>query len=47
LLKTRSNAALNRVVALHAPAELHVERLNFRSPNLSPRTSRGLSPFKN
>ncbi len=39
-LKTRINAALNRIVKLHAPAELVVERLDFRSPDLSARMNR-------
>jgi len=29
MLKTRFNAVLSRIVRLHAPAELVVERLNF------------------
>jgi putative transposase len=40
MLKTRINTALNRIVDLHAPAELVVERLDFRSPDLSPRMNR-------
>lgn len=40
MLRTRINAALNRLVAGHAPAELVVERLNFRSPDLSRRMNR-------
>ena len=40
MLKTRINAALNRIVEVHAPAELVVERLNFRSPDLSRRMNR-------
>jgi putative transposase len=40
MLKTRINAALNRIVEVHAPAELIVERLNFRSPELSRRMNR-------
>jgi len=35
MLKTRINASLNALVGIHAPAELVVERLNFRSPELS------------
>ena len=40
MLKTRINAALNRIVELHKPAELAVERLDFRSPDLSRRMNR-------
>jgi len=40
MLKTRINASLNRIVTLHAPAELAVERLDFRSPALSARMNR-------
>jgi putative transposase len=40
MLKTRVNAALNRIVQIHAPAELVVERLDFRSPDLSARMNR-------
>ena len=40
MLKTRINRALNDVVRLHAPAELVVERLDFRSPTLSRRMNR-------
>jgi putative transposase len=40
MLKTRSNAALNRIVKLHAPAELAVERLDFRLAGLSRRMNR-------
>jgi putative transposase len=40
MLKTRINAALNAIVRIHAPAELVVERLNFRSPDLSRRMNR-------
>ena len=40
MLKTRINAALNRIVAVHAPAELAVERLDFRFPNMSRRMNR-------
>jgi len=36
---------LNRLVAVHAPAEIVVERLNFRNPNLSKRLNRILSKF--
>jgi len=39
-LKTRINAALNRVVLLHTRAELVVERLDFRLPDLSARMNR-------
>jgi putative transposase len=40
MLKTRINAALNRIVELHRPGELAVERLDFRSPDLSRRMNR-------
>lgn len=40
MLKTRINAALNRIVDLHAPAELRVEWLNLRAPGLSRRLNR-------
>jgi putative transposase len=40
MLKTRINAALNKLIRIHAPAELVIERLNFRSPNLSKRMNR-------
>jgi putative transposase len=40
MLKTRINTALNRIVALHRPAELNVERLDFRLPGLSRRMNR-------
>ena len=36
---------LNRLVKTHAPAEIVVERLNFRNPNLSKRLNRILSKF--
>ena len=40
IIKTRVNAALNRIVAVHAPAELAVERLDFSHPDLSRRMNR-------
>jgi putative transposase len=40
ILKIRINAALNRIVKLHAPAELAVERLDFRLAGLSRRMNR-------
>ncbi len=40
MLRTRINAALNRIVALHGPASIEVERLDFRSPGLSRRMNR-------
>ncbi len=40
MLKTRINAALNRIVQIHAPGELMVERLDFRIPGLSRRMNR-------
>lgn len=43
MLKTRINTILNRIVALHAPAALVVERLDFRFPNLSRRMNRLLT----
>ncbi len=39
-LKTRVNAVLNRIVEIHAPAELVVERLDFGHPDLSRRLNR-------
>ena len=43
MLKTRINTALNRIVAIHAPRELIVERLDFRFPGLSRRMNRLLT----
>ena len=43
IVKTRINTALNRIVDLHAPAELVVERLDFHMPGLSRRLNRILS----
>ena len=40
MLKTRINTTLNRIVQLHRPAELAVERLVFRLPGLSRRMNR-------
>jgi hypothetical protein len=40
MLRTHINTALNRIVELHKPAELAVERLDFRSPDLSGRMNR-------
>ena len=40
MLKTRINTTLNRIVQLHRPAELAVERLDFRLPGLSRRMNR-------
>jgi putative transposase len=40
MLKTRINAALNRIVRIHAPVALVVERLDFRFPGLSKRMNR-------
>ena len=40
MLRTLVNAALNRLVVVHAPGELVVEGLDFRSPALSRRMSR-------
>jgi putative transposase len=40
MLRTRINAALNRLVAVHKPAVLRIERLDFRSPHLSRRVNR-------
>jgi len=36
---------LNRLIDTHAPAQIVVERLNFRNPNLSKRLNRILSKF--
>jgi len=43
IVKTRINTALNRIVSLHAPAEIVVERLDFRMPGLSRRLNRIIS----
>lgn len=40
IIKTRINTALNRIVSLHGPAEIVVERLDFRMPGLSRRLNR-------
>jgi putative transposase len=40
MLETRINAALNRIVETRRPAALVIERLNFRSPDLSRRMNR-------
>ena len=40
MLKTRINMALNRIVQIHAPGQLVVERLDFRLPGLSRRMNR-------
>jgi hypothetical protein len=40
IIKTRINTALNRLVDIHAPAEIAVERLDFRMPGLSRRFNR-------
>ena len=40
MLKTRINTALNRIMQIHAPRELVVERLDFRLPGLSRRMNR-------
>lgn len=40
MLRTLVGAALNRLVAIHTPAEFVVERLDFRSPDLSRRMNR-------
>ncbi|MFX8735738.1 hypothetical protein ABTM37_20900, partial [Acinetobacter baumannii] len=39
-LKNEVNRLLNRLIALHAPATLVVERLDLRSPDLSRRMNR-------
>jgi putative transposase len=51
MLKTRINAALNRIVRIDAPIALVVERLDFRFPSLSKRmnrliTNRGRAVFR-
>jgi len=43
LLRTRINAALNHIIAIHRPAVLSIERLEFRVPGLSKRMNRILS----
>jgi putative transposase len=40
MLQTRMNAALNLNVEVHKPAVLRIERLDFRSPDLSRRMNR-------
>jgi putative transposase len=40
MLRTRINTALNRIVALHCPAKIDVERLDFRLPGMSRRMNR-------
>ena len=40
IIKTRINGALNRLVDIHRPAEIVVDRLDFRMPGLSPRLNR-------
>ncbi len=44
-MKNEINRVLNRVVDIHMPAEIVVERLNFRNPDLSRRMNRLLSRF--
>lgn len=44
-LKNEVNRLLNRLIALHAPATLVVERLDLRSPDLSRRMNRLVSNF--
>lgn len=51
VIKTRINSALNRLIDIHAPQEIVVERLDFRMPGLSRRLNRiitncGRSVFK-
>ena len=44
-LKSEINRGLNRVVRLYSPAELVVEKLDFRSPELSRRMNRLIQNF--
>ena len=44
-VKSEVGRILNRLVKTHAPAEIVVEKLNFRNPNLSKRLNRILSKF--
>jgi putative transposase len=44
-MKNEINRVLNRAVDIHKPAELVVERLSFRSPDLSRRMNRLISMF--
>jgi len=44
-MKNEINRVLNRAVDVHKPAEIIVERLDFRSPDLSRRMNRLLSLF--
>jgi putative transposase len=43
IIKTRLNTALNRIIEIHAPREVVVERLDFSMPGLSPRLNRLLA----
>jgi putative transposase len=44
-MKNEINRVLNRAVLIHKPAELIIERLDFRSPNLSRRMNRLIAMF--
>jgi len=44
-LKNEINRVLNKIVRLHSPKEIVIERLNFRSPKLSKRLNRILQRF--
>jgi putative transposase len=44
-MKNEINRSLNRAIAVHKPAEIIVERLDFRSPELSRRMNRLISLF--
>lgn len=44
-LKNEINRVINRVINLYQPAEIVIERLNFKSPKLSKRLNRVLSNF--
>ena len=45
LIRTEVGRVLNRLVDVHAPAQIVVERLDLRNPNLSRRLNRILSHF--
>ena len=44
-LKNEINRVINRIVKLHAPKEIIIERLDFQSPKLSKRLNRVLQRF--
>jgi putative transposase len=44
-IRSEVNRILNKLVTVHAPAEIVVEKLDFRSPELSKRLNRIPSKF--